>query len=146
MALPTHRGHTDVTTEFDRLTQQLSRLFDDEWAALPAAPGGQRFTPMVDLEETDEEFVLDVDLPGVRKKDVNIEVDGRRLVISGERAQAQRKGRLRRQARVWGSFAFEVILPAEVDEEHVEASMNDGVLHVRVPKSTGGARRRIDVS
>ena len=117
MALPVHRGHTDVTTEFDRLTQQLSRLFGDEWAGLPAAPGGQRFTPMVDLEETDEEFRLDVDLPGVAKKDVNIEVDGRRLVVSGERVEPERKGRVRRQARVWGSFAFEVILPAEVDEE-----------------------------
>lgn len=66
----------------------------------------------------------------------------RRPVISGERGQTQHKGRLRRQARVWVSFAFQVILPAEVDEEHVEASMNDGVLHVRVPKSAGRAHRR----
>lgn len=146
MASPIQRGQTDVTTEFDRLTQQLSRLFDHDWVALPAAPAGERFTPMVDLEETEQEFVLDVDLPGVRKEDVNIEVDGRRLVISGERVQTQRKGRLRRQTRAWGSFAFEVILPADLDEEHIEASMNDGVLHVRVPKSTGSARRRIDVS
>jgi HSP20 family protein len=146
MALPAHRGHTDVATEFDRLTQQLSRLFDEEWAALPAVLGGEGFTPLADLEETEQEFILDVDLPGIRKKDVKVEADGRRLVISGERTQVQRKGRLRRQARSWGSFAFEVILPAELDEEHIEAQMEDGVLHVRVPKSTGSSRRRIDVN
>jgi hypothetical protein len=45
MALPVHRSHTDVAGEFGRLTQQLSRLFDEEWAALPAALGGEGFTP-----------------------------------------------------------------------------------------------------
>ena len=146
MALPVHRSHTDVAGEFGRLTQQLSRLFDEEWAALPAALGGEGFTPLADFEETDQEFILDVDLPGVRKKDVNIEVDGRRLVISGERKQVERKGWLRRQARTWGSFVFEVTLPGEVDEEHIEASMDNGVLHVRVPKRSGTSRRHIEVT
>jgi HSP20 family protein len=67
------------------------------------------------------------------------------LVISGERKQVQRKGWLRRQTRAWGSFQFEVTLPAELNAENIEATMDDGVLHVRVPKSTETPHRRIDV-
>jgi HSP20 family protein len=146
MAMPVHRSHTDVATEFGRLTQQLSRLFDEEWAALPAGLGAEGFTPLADLEETEDAFILDIDLPGVRKKDIKIEVDGRRLMISGERKQVERKGWLRRQTRTMGTFLFEVTLPLELDEEHIEANMSDGVLHVRVPKSAGSSRRRIDVN
>jgi HSP20 family molecular chaperone IbpA len=46
---------------------------------------------------------------------------------------------------MWGSFVFEVTLPGEVDEQNIEANMDDGVLHVRVPKRSGTARRHIDV-
>jgi HSP20 family protein len=145
MALPVRRSHTDVATEFGRLTQQLSRLFDEEWSALPTALGDGGFIPSADLEETDEEFILDVDLPGVKKKDVKIEVEGRRLVVSGERKEVQRKGWLRRQTRAWGNFRLEVTLPAELNAENIEATMDDGVLHVRVPKSTATPHRRIDV-
>ncbi|MDQ1730166.1 MAG: hypothetical protein QOK10_325 [Pseudonocardiales bacterium] len=146
MSVPAHRSHTDVATEFGRLTQQLSQLFDEEWAGIPSALAGKGFIPLADVEETDQEFVLDLDLPGVKKKDVTIEVDGRRLVVSGERKEVERKGWLRRQTRATGSFVFEVTLPGEVDEEHIEATMDEGVLHVRVPKRTGTSRRRIDVN
>lgn len=97
------------------------------------------------MEETDDAYVIDVELPGVEKKDVDIEILGRRLVISGERREQERVGWLRRRTRSWGRFLFDVTLPDDVDEEHVEASLNDGVLHVRVPKSSSDRRRRIDV-
>jgi HSP20 family protein len=134
----------DPTTEFDRLTQQLSRLFEEQWSE-PSPLGTNAFTPLADMEETDDAYVIDVELPGVEKKDVDIEILGRRLVISGERREQERVGWLRRRTRSWGRFLFDVTLPDDVDEEHVEASLNDGVLHVRVPKSSSDRRRRTDV-
>jgi len=148
MALPVKRNQADVTrwdpvTELSGLTHRLARLFDEQGSEFLL--GAEGFTPRADLEETDDSYVLEVELPGVKKKDINIEVFGRRLVISGERPEHERSGWLRRQTRAWGRFRYEVTLPESVDEQGVEARLRDGVLHVRVGKSTSGQRRRIEV-
>ena len=89
--------------------------------------------------------LLEVELPGVKKKEIDIEIDGRRLVISGERPEHERSGWLRRRTRSWGRFRYEVVLGADVDEDGVEATLQDGVLRVRVPKSSAGNTRHIEV-
>ena len=104
------------------------------------------FVPLADLEETDDAYLIDVELPGVKKKDVHVETDGRRITVSGERKEQKRSGLLRRRTRSWGQFRYEVVLPDEVDGEHIEAAMNDGVLQLRVPKvRTGQERRQIEI-
>ncbi|WP_199238487.1 Hsp20/alpha crystallin family protein [Kribbella steppae] len=150
MALPALRTRTDVArwdtaSEFDRLTQQLSRLFQEQWPELPSLLGSAGFTPLADLEETDDAYLLEVELPGVKKKDINIDVEDRRIVISGERPEQKRTGWLRRQNRSWGRFRYEVVLPDAADEDGVEATLQDGVLQVRVPKSSAGQRRHVEV-
>ncbi|HZX02818.1 Hsp20/alpha crystallin family protein [Kribbella sp.] len=149
MALPARTARNDTTRwdpagEFERLTQQLSRLFDDRWADVPSMLR-EGFTPLADLEETDNAYVLEVELPGVKKKEINIDLDGRRLVISGERPEQQRTGWLRRQTRSWGRFHYEVVLPDNVDPDGVEATLDDGVLRVTVAKGSTGQRRHVDV-
>jgi HSP20 family protein len=150
MALPAPRTRTDVArwdtaSEFDRLTQQLSRLFQDQWPDLPSLLGSDGFTPLADLEETDDAYLLEVELPGVKKKDISIDVEDRRIVISGERPEQKRTGWLRRQNRSWGRFRYEVVLPDPANEDGVEATLHDGVLQVRVPKSSTGQRRHVEV-
>ncbi|MFC5262378.1 Hsp20/alpha crystallin family protein [Kribbella qitaiheensis] len=149
MALPARSTRNDVARweparEFDRLTQQLSRLFDDQWADLPAklADG---FTPLADVEETDDAYVLEVELPGVKKQDISIDVEGHRIVITGERPEQKRSGWLRRQSRSWGRFRYEIVLGDDIDEDTVDASLHDGVLRVTVPKSKNDQRRRVEV-
>ena len=148
MALPVRRGtdasRADPANEFDRLTQQLSELFQDQ-RAVPSVLRQDGFTPMADVEETADAYLLEIEVPGIKKKEIDIEIDGRRLVISGERPEHQRTGWLRRQTRSWGRFRYEVVLGAEVDEDGVEATLQDGVLRVRVPKSSAGHRRHIEV-
>jgi HSP20 family protein len=150
MALPARRTRSgasrwEPSNEFDRITQQLARLFDQQWAGAPSATGADGFIPLADLEEDDDGYVLEVELPGVKKKDITIEFDEGRLVITGERQERKRTGWLRRQDRSWGLFRYEVTLPESVDEEQLEATLDDGVLTVRVPKSTSAKRRRIEV-
>jgi HSP20 family protein len=148
MALPVRRGtdsaHSDPANEFDRITQQLSELFQEQWA-VPSVLRPDGFTPMADVEETDDAYLLEIELPGIKKKDITIEIDGRQLVISGERPEHRRTGWLRRQTRSWGRFRYEVVLGADVDEDGVEATLQEGVLRVRVPKSSAGHRRHIEV-
>lgn len=98
-----------------------------------------------DLEETEDTFVLEVDLPGVAKRDVDVEVDGRRVTVDAHRSERERVGVLRRRTRHVGTFHHEVWLPAEVDADQVEAQLRDGVLTVRLPKATASARRRVAV-
>jgi HSP20 family protein len=149
MALPARTARNDIARwdpagEFERLTQQLSRLFDDQWADVPSMLR-DGFTPLADLEETDNAYVLEAELPGVKKKEINIDLDGRRLVISGERPEQKRAGWLRRQSRSWGRFHYEVVLPDNVDPDGVEATLDDGVLRVTVPKGSAGQRHHVDV-
>jgi HSP20 family protein len=121
----------------------LDSLFSG-WESLLSAV--RPFTPLADLEETDEAYVAEIELPGVKLQDLSVEVAGPRLTVSGERKERERVGILRRRDRTVGRFHYEVLLPGEVDDDHVEASLREGVLTVRVPKPAGQRRRRIPVT
>jgi HSP20 family protein len=103
------------------------------------------WVPAADLEETDDAYVLELDLPGVDKKDVNIELRDNEVRITGEVKEKERTGLLRRKARTVGRFRYEVALPDQVSADGIDASLSDGVLQVRVPKAQNEQRRRIDV-
>lgn len=151
MALPARRSSDDDAARWDplaelgRLNQQLAGYLDS-WRSLPGLfGGGDGFTPLADVEETDDAYVVEVELPGAKREDVDVELAGRRLVVSGERKERERVGILRRRTRTVGRFRYEVVLPGEVDEAGVEASLGEGVLTVRVPKAAGARPRRIEV-
>ena len=103
------------------------------------------FIPPADLEETDDAFLVEVELPGVERDDVEVELVGRRLTIHGERKERERVGILRRRTRRVGEFHYEVVLPGDVAEDEVEARFADGVLTVRVPKAEKAKPRKIKV-
>lgn len=147
MTMPTKTTDTEVnrwdpTREFARLTQQL---IGEQWPTISAMLNHDGFVPVSDIEETEDAYVLDIELPGLKKEDVNIDVIDQRLVVSGERREKERKGRLRHRSRVWGKFYYEVSLPERVQPENIEASLTDGVLHVRVPKNRDAGHRRVEI-
>jgi len=115
----------------------------DGWTDFPALPG---YTPLADVEETDDGYVVEVELPGIRREDISLEVAGHRLSVSGERKERERAGILRRRTRTVGQFRYEVVLPGEVEDEGVSASMDEGVLTVRLPKPTSQRPRRIAIA
>jgi HSP20 family protein len=138
----------DPFEELEQLQQQLAQIFPP-WSRQPARPGSanlpQEFIPLADVEETEDAYTVEIELAGVKKEDIQIEVAGRRLAVTGERKEKERKGTMRRRTRTVGRFRYEVVLPDDVDSEHIEASMNDGVLTVRVPKSAGDRPKQIAV-
>lgn len=123
--------------DFDRMLQTLrSRWMDD-------------FRPMaVDVHETEKEYILSYDIPGMKREDLNIDLQGDRLVISGERkseiSESDRDTqRMERQyRRVYQSFT----LPEDIDTEKIEASYEDGVLYLALPKTEVSERKRIQLS
>ena len=149
MALPVRRnredevGRWDPLGELGRLTQQLQHYMDN-WRDFPSM-FGEGFAPLADVEETDDAFVVEIELAGVKKTDVDIELSARRLVVSGERKERERVGILRKRTRTVGHFRYEVVLPAELDEDGVTAELDEGVLTVRVPKAASERPRRITV-
>jgi HSP20 family protein len=136
-------------SELDVVNERMRRLLDETFgglgwaAALLAEPAG--WTPPVNIEEQDDAYVVEAELPGVKREDVNIEVVGNELSITGEIKEQERKGILRKETRRVGRFEYRVTLPEQVDPDGIDAKLKDGVLGVRIPKSQAAQRRRIEV-
>ena len=91
------------------------------------------WTPALDVHETEDEYVLYLDLPGVKQEDVSVELNDTILSISGVRTPVE-LGNAQRVERPYGSFARTLTLPQGIDPDKVTASMTDGVLSLTVPK------------
>ncbi|HUT87935.1 MAG TPA: Hsp20/alpha crystallin family protein, partial [Thermoguttaceae bacterium] len=124
----------DPWEEFDRLQEQINRLFDDFFGRLHAVHHVS-FAPAVDVYESDGHLVIRVDLPGIVEDDVDIMVDERTVVIRGERDHPADAvpGRYHRREWPYGLFERRIDLPAPVLPEMVSASYADGVFQIRLP-------------
>jgi len=141
MSLQPARSASDLFEEIDRLRNQLLG-----GVGSPEARLGGWAAALADLEEKDDEFVVEVEVPGFDRDEIDIELEGRRLVVHAEREERERKGVLRSSTRSRGHLHHEVLLPADVDEEGIEASLDRGVLRIRLPKTEETGRRRIEIS
>ncbi len=131
-------------TELEQFNEQFERLIDQVWS--PAGGGGAApWMPLGDIEETDDAWIVDLELPSVDRKDIDVELRDNELVVTGEIKEKERKGVIRRRTRRTGEFEYRVALPGQADEENIEANLHDGVLTVRVPKSDRARARRIEV-
>jgi HSP20 family protein len=151
MALPVRRRNDtpaenastwDPWGELNRLNRQLSSYLES-WRPLSGLLDG--FTPLADLEETPDAYVVEVELPGVKREDIDIEIAGRRVSVHGERKEKERIGILRRRERTVGRFACEVVLPGDVEDDDVEANLDGGVLTIRLPKPVRDRARKIEI-
>jgi HSP20 family protein len=140
------RDHTvqrfDPFQELEQLSAQLGQLVEGGIAR----PGDAMWTPPADIEETEDAWIVEAELPGVKREDINVEARDSELVVSGEIKERERKGILRRRTRPVGFFELRVAVPGAIDPDNVEASVNDGVLTVKIPKSDRSRSRRIDVA
>ncbi len=92
--------------------------------------------PAVNEREDEDAYYLEVDLPGVKKKDIHIEVKDNVLIISGER-KFKKEEKDKSYVRVesfFGKFERRFTLPPDADTEHIEAEVDDGVLKIKIPK------------
>ncbi len=120
-------------TGVDRM---LDDFFNDGWN-VPAVTQNTHWHPEVDIRETDDAFTIIADLPGLKKKDVNVNVKDGKLEISGERIFENKEdhGSYHLRERSFGSFHRSFHLPETILEDKITATFKDGILSVEVPKA-----------
>jgi HSP20 family protein len=130
------RAHVSaLACELDRLFGDLARL----------DPFGSDGPVPVDVHESDEAYVYELDLPGVDRRDLVIEVQAGRLSVRGERRESASVGVWRRRGRVTGRFAYVLALPDDVEWERTKARLEAGVLTLSVPKGGNSRVWRVPV-
>lgn len=130
--------------DLDLLSRRLGML-GDAWPDLRAELD-KGFTPPVDIEETEDAWTLELELPGVEKKAIDLQTHGRTVVVTGERKEKERTGVMRRKERVTGRFRYEVTLPGEFDNDSIEAKLDNGELSVRLPKTAADQPRKVKIT
>ena len=148
--LPARRGGqnltvTDPSREFEDIYDRMGQLMNFAFGDLGlAGPGSRPWSPLAEVSETDDAYLVHVELPGIRKDQVDVQLADRELVISGDIKESE-DGRRRRSSRRTGRFEYRTYLPADVKADQVSAELADGVLTVTVPKSEAAKPRRIEV-
>ena len=123
----------------------LDRFF----AAAP--PSNQQWLtgidPEVEITEKEQEYLVHADLPGMKREDFNIAVEGNRFILRGERKEERKEDKkgYHYSERRYGSFARAFTLPVEINAEQVQASYKNGVLEVVLPKSPKEKSKKIEV-
>jgi HSP20 family protein len=127
---PRALGFPDFFDEMDRFWQTFMQA---PWRF--RALGRQRIMPALDVFEKEGKLQINAELPGMTDKDIEIEVAGDALTISGEKRDERevKEDNYYRSERSYGSFRRQVALPAGADTDHVEATFKDGVLKIAIP-------------
>ena len=126
------------------LLDNVSTWFDDLFVE-PAL--GRSAVPAVDVKETDSEYLMEVELPGLSEKDVEVKLDNTLLTISSrkeEKKEEKKNGYIMRERRS-SSFARSFVLPEGIDREKISAEFKNGVLNLSFPKSPAAKPKTIEV-
>jgi len=137
----------DPFSEFDDLFRRMSNLWESSVGrGMTPMTGGMAWVPPADVSETEDAYLVEVDLPGMRREDIDIEISGQELMISGECKEREDRGTMRTQTRRTGRFEYATTLPADADGERINANLSDGVLTVTIPKTEAAKPRHIEIT
>lgn len=135
---------------------RLERLFDVDdmmrgvGLRSPLAREYERTLDMrIDVNEEDERFVVNVDMPGVRKEDIDVSIEGNQVSVRAEVRREESRGKPGKEIyneRFRGEAFRSFSLPTEIDSAGAKAAYDGGVLTLELPKKTGGASKRVQVS
>ncbi|HLV58255.1 MAG TPA: Hsp20/alpha crystallin family protein [Natronosporangium sp.] len=145
MTLPMlRRPQTRLLRRWDPFSE-LEDLYDEMSRIMERFTGDMPIVPPADIEETDDAFIIEMDVPGVKREDLTVEVRDSQLHVRGEVKEREAKGVWRRKSRPSGTFDYLVSVPGDVDPDKVEASLHEGVLDVRLGKAEHAKPRQIEI-
>ncbi len=145
---------SSLLTRFQEDVDRMERLFDDFWPARMtslrnwAGPRlGAITAPAVDVFEEGDDVVVKAEVPGAKKDEIEVNLNGSMLTISGtkERSDEVKEENYYRCERSYGGFARTVELPAEVQHDKARASFKDGVLEIRLPRTAEAKKKSVKV-
>ncbi len=146
-----------ATSPFQMMREMLTGdLFDELFRRDPFAElesslvprlRERMFSPDIEIKETKDNFVLEADVPGLKEENLDIDISGQRLTISGHREEKkeEEEERCYTYERSYGSFSRSMVLPEGVDVNQITADLKDGVLRVVVPKREGEKAKKITI-
>jgi HSP20 family protein len=116
-------------TELDSMERRMRRIFEE----IGFAPG---LAPAADIYETDDEFVVELEVPGYEEKELSIQVSDHTLAVKGsrEKTKEEKRKEFTLHERLEREFERRFILPSDADTEHLKAVFANGVLEVRAEK------------
>ncbi len=143
----------DPTREFEDIYDRMGQLMNMAFGDLALTRAAEvPWTPLADVSERDDGYVVHVELPGLRRDQIDVQLMDRELVVSGEITEEQQDGkdgkdgnRRRRSSRRMGRFEYRTFLPGDIKPDQIKAGLADGVLTITVPKSETAKPRRIEV-
>ena len=133
---------------YDPFAEVFPELFRSVMQPVRASNGGDALEIKVDVKETDGEYTVQAEMPGVKKEDIQVQIDGNRVSIQAEvkRESEQKEGeRVLRSERYYGSVARSFMLANEVDEAKATARFDNGVLSLTLPKKAAPTSKRLTV-
>lgn len=137
----------DPFRELEEMSTRLGTMMGRRRNAQGDVDSFGDWVPAMDVQETDAEYLVKMDLPEVRRDDVKVGIENGVLSIEGERQQEKKEEtrHFHRLERSYGKFVRRLTVPTEVDDTTVKAEFKDGVLAVHLPKSRAARPRTVDV-
>lgn len=133
--------------ESDLMSKRFSDIMD-EFFNDAVKTRRNSFVPSIDVSETEDQFLISAELPGMNKEDIDISLENNRLSISGERSfEKEDKGKkFHRVESSYGSFERSFQLPDNIDEESISAKYENGLLNISIDKSEEEVKKQIEIS
>lgn len=140
--------------EMQRMQQQMDNIFHHSFNRFNRSPffqnydkTGFAFSPEIEIKETDDSYIAKLDIPGMEKSTIDVKIEHGILTVSGTRKQEKEEedkdGKMFRQEIMYGHFSKSVTMPGPVDNDGLEASYENGVLTVILPKKTKETQSKI---
>ncbi len=125
-----------------RFSDIMDEFFNDA-----VATRQNTFAPSIDISETEKQFIIDVEVPGINKKDIDLNIENDMLTISGERSfEKEEEGKqYHRVESHYGTFNRSFRLPDNVDSETIKATYKNGILNITVDKSEEKLKKQIEI-
>ena len=140
-------GLTDLESRYLEEMQRMQQRMGDLMEEVEISKDSDFSTPLADLKETDEALVVTMDLPGVRKEDVDISITDDELRVVAERKTETEVAEkdFHKRERTYKRFERSVTLPVNIKVEETKARLAEGVLEITLPKETVTSRKRISI-
>jgi len=137
----------DPLKELSSLRDDMERVFDSFFGRFPMPRGDGIWTPIVDIEETEENVILTAEIPGMQKKDIRISTSGNTITITGERRREKdnKNKTYHRIERSYGRFVRTITLPVDIDPDKTKATYKDGLLRITLPKPESKRSKEIKI-